>query len=207
MVLFGANDILQNIGFPDGGASGPGNILPGVGALAANDVDASIRAINAIDANYNDFIVINFPDLSQTPLFQNQLIGASALAPFAANETVGFNTQMAQNIDVLESEGFNIIEFDLGATFQDYLAVAGQLGVDTDTPCSFNLSNPHPVGTCVFAPGAPGNTDLALANNFSSLTGYIQTGLRMRYSLIRCGPQPRPHPCHCLPALGFCWLE
>lgn len=169
-VLFGGNDVLQNVGLPDG-MTVPGNVLPGVGALAADAVEANIRAIGAIDENFDDFLVINLPDVSQTPLFQNAAFGAGAAAPFAALESVGFNNRLAENIDSLREDGFNIIEFDLNAFSAQQQAAAQLFGIDTETPCSFDLSNPGPEGTCVFSPGSPDNTDLSLANNFFFIDG------------------------------------
>lgn len=160
-VLFGANDILQNIGLPN-----DFDFEPGIGALAANAVEANIRAINAISSSFDDFVVMNLPDLSQTPLFQNAAFGAGALAPAAQAETIGFNAQLASNINALKDDGINIITLDLNALFQQNLAAASLLGVDTNTPCSFDLSNPGPENTCVFSPGSPDNVDPSLASNF-----------------------------------------
>ncbi len=170
-VLFGGNDVLQNVGLPDGANPPPGNFLPGVGELAADAVEANIRAIAALDENYNDFLVLNLPDVSQTPLFQNAAFGAGALAPLAALETAGYNNQLAMNIDSLRSDGINIIEFDLNAFSAAQQAGAVLLGIDIETPCTFDLSNPGPEGTCVFAPGEPDDTDLSLANNFFFIDG------------------------------------
>lgn len=165
-VLFGGNDVLQNVGLP-----GDFDVESGVGALAANAVEANIRAIGALDEDYNDFLVINLPDVSQTPLFQNAAFGAGALAPLAALESVGFNDQLAMNIDALRIDGFNIIEFDLNAFSATQQAMASLFGIDTETPCTFDLSNPGPEGTCVFSPGSPDDTDLSLANNFFFIDG------------------------------------
>ena len=171
-VLFGANDILQNIGFPD-----DFDIEPGIGATAADAVEANIRAINTVDSVFDDFVVFNLPDLSQTPLFLNAAFGAGALAPLAALETAGFNNQLSDNIDSLRNDGFNIIEFDLNALFQTQLAAAELNGIDVLTPCSFDLSNPGPENTCVFSPGFPDNTDLSLANNFFFIDGIHPSAL------------------------------
>ena len=165
-VLFGGNDVLQNVGLPS-----DFDIEPGVGALAANAVEANIRAIAALDEDFNDFLVLNLPDVSQTPLFQNDTFGAGALAPLAALESAGYNDQLALNIDSLRSDGINIIEFDLNAFSASQQAAAELLGIDTETPCSFDLSNPGPEGTCVFSPGSPDDTDLSLANNFFFIDG------------------------------------
>lgn len=171
-VLFGGNDVLQNVGLP-----GDFDVEPGVGALAADAVEANIRAIGALDENYNDFLVLNLPDVSQTPLFQNEDFGAEALAPLAALESAGYNNQLAMNIDSLRLDGFNIIEFDLNAFSATQQAMASLFGIDTETPCSFDLSNPGPEDTCVFSPGSPDDTDLSLANNFFFIDGVHPNGL------------------------------
>ncbi len=165
-VLFGGNDVLQNVGLPS-----DGDIETGVGALAASAVEANIRAIGALDDDFNDFLVINLPDVSQTPLFQNPLFGADALASLAALESEGFNDQLAMSIDSLRSDGFNIIEFDLNSFSATQQAEAEARGIDILTPCSFDLSNPGPEGTCVFSPGSPDDTDLSLADNFFFIDG------------------------------------
>lgn len=169
-VLFGGNDVLQNVGLPDG-ATAPGNIDPTIGTTAADAVEANIRAIGALDEDFNDFLVLNLPDVSETPLFQNELFGASALAPLAALQSAAFNNRLAENIDSLRDDGFNIIEFDLNAFSAAQRVEFAGLGIDVDTPCSFDLSNPGPENTCVFSPGSPDNTDLSLANNFLFIDG------------------------------------
>jgi len=165
-VLFGGNDILQNVGLP------PDNdVQPGIGLLAADAIEANIRAINAINGDYNDFVVTTLPDLDQTPLFQNAAFGAGAFAPLVALEVAGFNDRLALNVVSLRSDGINIIEFDLNTAFQQSLTTSELLGIDTETPCSFDLSNPGPGGTCVFAPGSPDNIDMTLADNFFFIDG------------------------------------
>ena len=170
-VLMGSNDIIQNIGLPDAGVPGLGNILPGIGALAADAVAANIRAIKSIDTQFNDFLVMNLPNSSLTPLFTNPVFGVGGLAPLAAQETAGFNTRLIQNIAALRSEGINIIEFDLNAMFEELLADAVANGIDINNPCTFDLSNLDPSLTCASSPGAPGNTDITLADNFFFVDG------------------------------------
>lgn len=165
-VLFGGNDVLQNVGLP-----GDFDIEPGVGALAANAVEANIRAIGALDEDFNDFLVLNLPDVSQTPLFQNPGFGAGVFAPLAAAESAGYNAQLATNIDSLRDDGFNIIEFNLNLFSAEQQAAAELAGINITTPCSFDLSNPGPENTCVFSDGAPDNTDLSLADNFFFIDG------------------------------------
>ena len=165
-VLFGSNDILQNVGLPDAGTPGLGNIAPGIGALAADAVEDNIRAIRSIDAKFNDFVVINLPDIALTPLFTNPVFGAGGLASIASSETTLFNNQLADNIDDLRDDGFNIIEFDLDTLFGELLDEAVANGIDINNPCTFSFSNPDPSQTCVFAPGEPDNIDLALADDF-----------------------------------------
>lgn len=165
-VLFGGNDVLQNVGLPD-----DFGVVPGVGALAADAVEANIRAIAALDEDFDDFLVLNLPDVSQTPLFQNSAFGVGALAPLAALESAGYNDQLATNIDSLRSDGINIIEFDLNAFSAAQRVEFAGLGIDVDTPCSFDLGNPGPENTCVFSPGSPDDTDLSLADNFLFIDG------------------------------------
>ncbi|MFL4470522.1 SGNH/GDSL hydrolase family protein [Tateyamaria armeniaca] len=164
-VLIGNNDILQNIGFPDG-ATAPGNVLPGIGALAADAVEANIRAIKAIDTEFNDFVVFNLPDLTLTPLFTNPVFGTAPFAPLAAQEVAGFNTQISANIAALRADGINIIEFDLNAVFKELLGEAVANGININDPCSFDLSNQNPLATCAFSPGSPNDTDITLADAF-----------------------------------------
>ena len=165
-VLFGGNDVLQNVGLPS-----DFDMETGVGVLAADAVEANIRAISALGEDFNDFLVINLPDVSQTPLFQNELFGAGALAPLAALESAGYNNKLALNIDSLRTDGINIIEFDLNAFSAAQRVEFAGLGVDVDTPCSFDLGNAGPENTCVFSPGSPDDTDLSLANDFLFIDG------------------------------------
>jgi outer membrane lipase/esterase len=190
-ILFGANDILQNIGLPS-----DFDIVPQIGALAANAIEAGIRAINAVSSDFKDFAVMNLPDISKTPLFQNPAFGTGALRPLAALETAGFNAQLALNMASLRNDGFNIVEFDLNSLFEQYLGEASLLGVDTVNPCSFDLSIPGPEGTCVFSPGSPDNTDIALADNFFFIDG-IHPNRNVQAAFaddFRAGAAPAPIP-------------
>ncbi len=160
-VLFGGNDVLQSIGSP-----------PGTGTEAADAVAANIRAINALDEDFNDFLVLNLPDVSQTPLFQNELFGSTAFAPIAALESAGYNEQLALNIDALRGDGINIIEFDLNAFSEGQRSAFEQfLGVNTTDPCTLSLGNTDPSLTCVFAPGEENDIDLSLADDFFFIDG------------------------------------
>lgn len=72
-VLFGANDIFQQL--PNALATSLSDLtlLPGkitdIATSAAQAVATNIAALNAFDAKFNDFAVINLPDISNSPAF------------------------------------------------------------------------------------------------------------------------------------------
>lgn len=169
-VLFGGNDVLQNVGLP-----GDFDVVPDIGAQAAQAVETNIRAIKGIDDTFNDFVVINLPDVSQTPLFTNPrfgiegnpLFGDNIPATLAAVASTEFNAQLALSIDALRDEGFNIIEFDLNAFNQVQLAEAVLEGINIVEPCTFNLSLDD--GTS--CADTVGGVDLSLADDFFFIDG------------------------------------
>ncbi|AXI44933.1 hypothetical protein C1J03_02110 [Sulfitobacter sp. SK012] len=121
-VLFGANDIFQGFNPID----------------AANSVGDGIRAIAALGAEFDDFLVLTLPDLGLTPAYAG---ANSAGGTFVSNL---FNTQLMANILDLRDDGLNIDIFDTGAAFQDLLddvANGGQTyGIlDATNPCTARL--------------------------------------------------------------------
>lgn len=117
-VLFGANDIFQGMD----------------PLVAADDVTDGIRSIASIDSLiFDDFFVLNLP-LGVDP-------------GFAAAATV-FNDRLADNIAELRSEGFNIIEFNTQAVFEelleDILAGGPEFGITGLGPCRESFAVPGP---------------------------------------------------------------
>lgn len=123
-VLMGANDILQDLGES-----------PTVGQDAANAVKAGIEAIGAINSNFRTFVVGVLGDPTLTPRFANSPFGALAQAT-----TEAFNAQMALNIDMLETAGFEIVTFDLDAGLAPIFDDPGAFGIlNTTDPCTATL--------------------------------------------------------------------
>ncbi|MCL6417477.1 SGNH/GDSL hydrolase family protein [Aestuariirhabdus sp. Z084] len=115
-VLFGGNDIFQGLDPLD----------------AADDVTDGIRSIAAINRSlFDDFFVPNLP-LGFDPVF-----GFSATL---------FNDQLANNISLLRLEGFNVIEFNTQAVFDelvDDIINGGTLfGITGAGPCRESFAIP-----------------------------------------------------------------
>lgn len=125
-VWFGANDLFQ--GFDPVGA--------------ANSVASGIRALNGIDPGvFNDFLVVNVPDIGATPAFS----GDAAKAATKASKL--FNWQLAMNVLELENEGINVIGFKpnrvLNRIIEDVEAGRFSFGIfDTTTPCTLSVGAP-----------------------------------------------------------------
>ncbi|MEM7268931.1 MAG: SGNH/GDSL hydrolase family protein [Pseudomonadota bacterium] len=150
-VLFGANDLLQDIGESQT-----------IGADAATAVTDGILAINALNpTDYTSFAVANLPDLSQTPLFSGTLA-----APLAQATSDQFNQTLAANIALLRNAGLEIFEVDLAGFFQSVLDNPGDLGiVNTTDACTPSLQIIIIVGNCSFDLQQSA-FDLALADQF-----------------------------------------
>jgi len=152
-VLFGPNDIFQNLFTPD------------IGAVAADFVEAGIRSIAALDADFDSFVVMTLPDLSATPRFLGTPLEGLALAT-----TNAFNARLAANVGDLRASGLDIIGFDLFALQNDLLANAGALGITNTTEgCSASLLAFDPT-SCALTGGFP-PVDLALADAFFYVDG------------------------------------
>ena len=152
-VLFGPNDIFQNLEMPD------------IGATAADVVEAGIRSIEALDADFDNFVVMTMPDLSTTPRFLG-----TAFAPAALAATNQFNARLAANVAELRDDGFEIIAFDLFGLQNDLLANAAALGITNTTEgCSESLTV-FDQTSCALTGGVP-PVDLALADAFFFVDG------------------------------------
>ena len=127
-VLFGANDIFQNLL--------GGSPLGEVGRAAADAVAAGVVALSVLDPIFDDFVVINLPDLSLTPAF-----AGSPVEFLAQQETLAFNDQLAVNIGLLRAQGLNIIDVDQDAFLRGVLANPGPLGItNTTDACTASLT-------------------------------------------------------------------
>ncbi|MEL6512328.1 MAG: SGNH/GDSL hydrolase family protein [Pseudomonadota bacterium] len=165
-VLFGANDVFQNLGAP---GFDPVDV--------ANDVADGIRAVSQLGGKFDDFLLINLPDLTLTPAFGEAarlaaeatgdpvVIGTQAAISAAAQRaTIDFNNQLAILANDLRTiDGLNIIEFDQDAYLRDVIADPSPLGItDTIFPCSLSLGSFDPTANCAVLPD--GSIDPTLAN-------------------------------------------
>lgn len=153
-VLFGANDLFQDL---------TEGTMPGdIGKAAANAVQAGIRALNALDAKFDDFVVINLPDLSTVPNFANPLFPRFSEAGEAKTESLAFNAQLATNMqDLRDQDGLNIVEVDMAGFLAGILAAPGSLNVDI--PCTTTLLALDLANNCAVTPTG---IDISLADNF-----------------------------------------
>ena len=149
-VLFGANDLFQNL-FTN----------PNVATEAADAVMANIEDIAALGGQFDDFVVMNLPNLSLTPLFAN-----TAAAPLAQATTVAFNMQLAANLELLRDQGLTITEVDQDSFLRGVLSDPSAFGItETEVACTPSLSTFTPLDNCAFDP-ATGQIDITLADSF-----------------------------------------
>jgi phospholipase/lecithinase/hemolysin len=150
-VLFGANDVFQD--FLEGSTVGE------IGRNAADAVKTGIQAIAGLGSQFDDFVVINLPDLSQTPQFSGTLA-----APLVQAEAFAFNQQLALNMQSLRNQGLNIYEVDQAAFLAGVLANPGSLNItEVAIPCTTSLVTLDPLNNCsITADGV----DLSLADSF-----------------------------------------
>ena len=137
-VWFGANDLFASFLTADVEA-------------AADAVADGIRTIAAISSHaFDDFLVVNLPDLGATPAYNFLVAAAGGSADDVAAEseaattaTNTFNTRLAQNILDLKDEGLNIIEWDSNELVSDIIANPISFGIaDTSTPCTVSIGAP-----------------------------------------------------------------
>lgn len=147
----GANDVFS---FLDSGSTGL--VTP---TLAADAVAAGIQAISALGAQFDDFVVLNLPDLGRTPRYSTllgDLLGVGPAAEDARDATTTFNDRLDENLDALRLAGLTIHEVDIFSLFNDIVTgnLSGDLlvfqGVDPFTPCTLSMSNPalNALGVC-----------------------------------------------------------
>lgn len=118
---------------------------------AANAVEAGIRSIATLGAQFDSFLVVNLPDLGRTPAFSTLLgdpLGLGAVSAAATALTDAFNAQLATNVQRLRGDGFDIMTFDANALFADVLDgnLDGDLavfaGMDLRNPCTVSVTDP-----------------------------------------------------------------
>jgi len=130
-LLFGGNDFLQ------GGATlNPFEV--------AADVVAGVRRIAELDPKFDNFLVLNLPNLATTPL------NAGATDMQKAQITMGvqaFNMGLSTGMDALANElGLTIDVFDLFTATNVLLSTTS---LRLDTPCTTSISDPNqPFNLC-----------------------------------------------------------
>ncbi len=142
-VWMGANDlfaILDPVVSPAFDATG-----------AARAVEANIRAIAALGAQFDDFLVVNLPDLGQSPAYSTLLgdpDGTGPAAMAASALTAQFNAQLALSVDSLRNDGFTVHTLDVATLFEQVLTgpldgdLAAFQGMDLRRPCTISLTDP-----------------------------------------------------------------
>lgn len=150
-VWFGANDLFAYIE-----SMGLAPVTP---TLAADAVAAGIQAVNALGTQFDEFVVLNMPDLGRTPAYsylKGDPFGTGTDATFATSATVEFNARLDDNLDALRLAGLTIHVVDIFSLFQKI--IAGNLGddlqdlagVDPFKPCTVSMTEPllNGLGVC-----------------------------------------------------------
>ena len=161
-VLFGANDIFQDLG--------EGAIIGDIGRGAANAVKAGIESIAALGSEFDDFVVINLPDLTLTPRFSGSPAG-----PLAQAETVAFNAQLATNIDMLRGDGLTIFEVDQDAFLRNIISNPTDFGFANVTEACTADITVLSFDNCSYT-GTGVDFDLSLADSFLFADSVHPTG-------------------------------
>lgn len=128
----GANDAylaLEDPGVDSNDASEMNRIAAATAAQAAANVVGYIAAL--ADAGARSFLVPNLPDLGRTPDARFGSYG-SAYAGALTFYTDTFNRVLGELIDGLAAESLRIVEFDVAALFDAFLA---DPSINTTTPC------------------------------------------------------------------------
>lgn len=117
---------------------------------AADAVEAGIRSIATLGAQFDSFLVVNMPDLGRVPAFSTLLGDPSSAGPASAAATAAtnaFNAQLAQNVADLRGDGFEVLTFDANALFDQVLdgPLTGDLaafaGMDLRNPCTVSITS------------------------------------------------------------------
>ena len=130
-LLFGSNDFFQRAGDP------------GFNPLAVvGDIVDGVAAIAALGPQFDDFLVINLPDLAATP----SNAGLSPVESAALTGAVSFfNVALEAALNGLAAtKGLNIQIFDLFSANNALLMEAASLGLRLDTPCTVSIADTDP---------------------------------------------------------------
>ncbi|MDB2368987.1 VPLPA-CTERM sorting domain-containing protein [Octadecabacter sp.] len=139
-VFFGANDFFNAVD-----PFVPQDFV----ALASSTADAvtdGIRDLAALGPQFDDFLVVGLPDISDTPAF----FGSQLAFDF----TNDFNERLLGNIGELEDDDLNITFFDSDAVFQDVIASVEdgsfEFGItDATSFCTASFNGPDPGTSCL----------------------------------------------------------
>ena len=136
-MLFGANDVFAALGALQAPVWDLGTSIAYIDAAAANVV-AAITTISRLPG-FDDFVVINLPDISDTP----GVLGNSV----AQDLSVRFNQQLAMGIAAIEGPGTDIEVVDFFSLFKTTIAgiEAGDMPfglTDGETPCVITRRDP-----------------------------------------------------------------
>ncbi len=145
-VWMGANDlfgIIQSVAPASAAAAAKG---------VAQAVESNIRAIAALGGQYDDFVVLNLPDLGRLPAFSTLLGDPSGVqnpSLYASYVGAQFNAQLALSLESLRKDGLNVTAFDTRTLFDEILNGSVQddfgafAGMDLRMPCTIKLSDPN----------------------------------------------------------------
>lgn len=111
-IWFGANDVFQALRAV---GSGFWDIPTAVSYVdqAADLVVGAVASISTIDG-FDDFVVLNLPDIGSTPAFNGNA--------FASELSAGFNARLAAGLALLEAPGTVIDIVDVASIFDDLIA-------------------------------------------------------------------------------------
>lgn len=134
-LLFGGNDFLQNLG---SAGFNPTNV--------AMDIVNGVSRIADLDPKFDDFLVLNLPELADTPANA----GRSAAEKAGISGAVQFfNSELDRLMGELEgTKGISVDVFDLYSVSGDLFANAASFGMQTDIPCTESISDPFGSNLC-----------------------------------------------------------
>lgn len=134
-LLFGGNDFLQNLGTA---GFNPTDV--------AMDIADGVARIADLDPKFDDFLVLNLPEIANTPANA----GRSAAEKAGISGAVQFfNSELDRLMsDLATTKGISIDVFDLYTVSNNLFDNAASFGMQTDIPCTESLSDPFGPNLC-----------------------------------------------------------
>ena len=158
----GANDIFQAVPGAAGNPSTAASVMTGVSVTAATNVATQVGTLAGAGAK--TILVMNLPDLGQTPQFTSSA-SASALGTVSAT---AFNTALSAGLNTVagQATGTNIVQVDIQSAFSAIIANPSAFGISNATQACITVTS------CVTGGASVQNTYLFFDGVHPTSTGH-----------------------------------